>query len=318
MPITIAYDILRWEEKALIGKAREIGVDINILHLPNTVLDVGGTWQAPGSVALIRATSLYRALASASALESSGVRTVNTAGSLYSTSDKIRTHSLLERHGVPTPRTKVAFSLEAALSAAESIGYPVVVKPLHGSWGRLVALARDRESLRSIIEYSQHMGPQGRIHYLQEYIEKPGRDIRTFCVGNTVPAGIYRISSSWITNTARGARSEPVRIDNELEDLTLRACRAVEAEFAGVDIVEDRERGYLVLEVNGVPEFKNTVRVTGVDIPGIVLSYLNEISDANLPSHPYFYGRAPEYFSRKPQPLNLAHQHLQPPCRCEP
>ncbi len=286
MPIIMAYDILRWEEKAFIARARELGIHLRLLHLSNTILDVGGPTGKQGGVALIRATSQYRALASASALESNGLRTVNTADSLYSTFDKLRTHSLLEKHSVPTPRTKVAFSLETALAAAEDIGYPVVVKPLHGSWGRLVALARDRESLRSIIEYSQHMGPQGRIHYIQEYIEKPGRDIRTFCVGSSVPAGIYRVSSSWITNTARGATSEPAKIDGELEDVTLRACRAVGAEFAGVDVVEDPERGYLVLEVNGVPEFKNTVRVTGVDLPGIVLSYLTQISDANPPSTP--------------------------------
>ena len=286
MPIIMAYDILRWEEKAFIVRAREIGIPLRLLHLSNTILDVGGSTGGQGGVALIRATSQYRALASASALESNGLRTVNTVDSLYTTFDKLRTHSLLEKNGVPTPRTKVAFSLETALAAAEEIGYPVVVKPLHGSWGRLVALARDRESLRSIIEYSQHMGPQGRIHYIQEYIEKPGRDIRTFCVGSSVPAGIYRVSSSWITNTARGARSEPARIDGELENVTLKACRAVGAEFAGVDVVEDPERGYLVLEVNGVPEFKNTVRVTGVDLPGIVLSYLTQISDANPPSTP--------------------------------
>ncbi len=284
MTIIMAYDILRWEEKAFIARARELGITLSLLHLSNTILDVGGSTGEWGRVSLIRATSQYRALASASALESNGLRTVNTADSLYSTFDKLRTHSLLEKNGIATPRTKVAFSLETALAAAEEIGYPVVVKPLHGSWGRLVALARDRESLRSIIEYSQHMGPQGRIHYIQEYIEKPGRDIRTFCVGGSVPAGIYRISSSWITNTARGARSEPASIDGELEDVTLRACRAVGAEFAGVDVVEDPERGYLVLEVNGVPEFKNTVRVTGVDLPGIVLSYLTQISDANPPS----------------------------------
>jgi [lysine-biosynthesis-protein LysW]--L-2-aminoadipate ligase len=284
LPILMAYDILRWEEKAFIARAREIGLSLTLIHLSNAILDVGESKWSPGGVALIRATSQYRALASASALESNGLRTVNSADSLYSTFDKLRTHSLLEKHGVPVPRTKIAFSLETALAAADEIGYPVVVKPIHGSWGRLVALARDRESLRSIIEYSQHMGPQGKIHYIQEYIEKPGRDIRTFCVGDSVPAGIYRVSSSWITNTARGARSEPARIDGELEEITLNACRAVGAEFAGVDVVEDPERGYLVLEVNGVPEFKNTVRVTGVDLPGIVLSYLSEISDANTPS----------------------------------
>ncbi|MCE4614381.1 MAG: lysine biosynthesis protein LysX [Desulfurococcales archaeon] len=276
MPITIAYDILRWEEKALIGKADYLGIGLKLIHLNNTTLELGMKGEI--DVALIRATSQYKALASSSALESSGVRTVNTVESLYATFDKLRTHSLLEKAGIPAPRTIIAFSQESALSAAEELGYPVVVKPLHGSWGRLIALANDKEALRSIVEYSQYIGPHGRVHYIQEYIDKPGRDIRTFCIGSSVPAGIYRVSREWITNTARGAQSFPAKITGELEDLTLRACRAVGAEFAGVDIVEDKDRGFLVLEVNGVPEFKNTVRVTGVDLPGHLMTYLLELA----------------------------------------
>ena len=270
--IAIVYDVARWEEKALLSRAREMGVDVEPLHLGSASIRLGGN--SGFDVALVRAVSHSKALASAAALESSGVRSVNSAWSLYVSLDKVWSHAALSRAGVPMPETVVAFSPESALDAAEELGYPVVVKPVQGSWGRMVALARDAEALRSILEYSQYTGPAGRIHYLQEYVEKPGRDIRSFCIGDTVPAAIYRVSSKWITNTARGGRAEAVRPDQELEDLTLRACRAVGVEFGGVDVVEDRERGYLVLEVNGVPEFKNTVRVTGVDIPGLVVEYL--------------------------------------------
>ena len=143
-----------------------------------------------------------------------------------------------------------------------------------GSWGRLAALAGDEEAVRAVSEHREYLGGPYRVHYIQEYVRKPGRDIRAMCIGGEAPAAIYRVSSHWITNTARGGRAEPARVDGELEDLVVRSCEAVGVEVGGVDVVEDPERGYLVLEVNAVPEFKNIVRVTGVNVPGLIAEYL--------------------------------------------
>ncbi|MEB3780233.1 MAG: lysine biosynthesis protein LysX [Desulfurococcales archaeon] len=273
--LLLLYDLLRWEEKDLLDKARGL-FDVKPVHVKSSLLRLARGLQA--DVALQRASSLSRALSSASVVESWSVRVVNTTSSLYATGDKIWTHSLLARHGVPMPETYVVYSLEAALEAASRLGYPVVVKPVRGSWGRLVSRADDEEDLRTIIEHREAMGVDYRVYYVQEYIRKPGRDLRVFCIGDSVPAGIVRESSHWITNTARGAKSSPLKPDEELVDLTLRSCEGVGVEVGGVDIVEDPERGYLVLEVNGVPEYKNTVRVTGVDMSSLILEYLRSES----------------------------------------
>ncbi len=270
------YDLLRWEERDLLSKAREFFDEVSTIHLKSTILPVGNGFRA--DVALQRSSSLVRALTSASVVESWGVRVVNSAQSLYVSGDKAWTHARLASYRVPTPRTYIAYDMVSAFDAASKLGYPVVVKPLQGSWGRLVARADDDEDLRVIIEHREAMGPSYRIHYIQEYIEKPGRDLRTFCIGDSVPAGIARESSHWITNTARGARSSPLKLDDTLVDLTLRACEATGVEVGGVDVVEDPRRGYLVIEVNGVPEYKNTVRVTGVDMSSLILGYLRRVA----------------------------------------
>jgi [lysine-biosynthesis-protein LysW]--L-2-aminoadipate ligase len=175
---------------------------------------------------------------------------------------------------VPVPETLLAYGLESTVKAASLLGYPVVVKPVQGSWGRLLALARDEEELRAIVEHREYMGALYRVQYVQEYVRKPGRDIRATCIGDSVPAAIYRVSGSWITNTARGGRAEPARVTPEMEDLTLRACKALGVEVGGVDIVEHPEKGLLVLEVNAVPEYKNVMRVTGVDVAREIAEYL--------------------------------------------
>ncbi len=273
--LTILYDVFRWEERSLLQTAGRLGLGVEAVHVSTSRFPLrrGGE----GGVALLRVTSQHRAVAAASIYGLYGYRVVNSPLSTRIMMDKLWTHTILLEHGIPMPETIVAFSQEEALEAAERLGYPVVVKPVQGSWGRLLALARDRDSLRSILEYAHYMGPQYRVYYIQEYVEKPGRDIRLFCLNGKPLTGIYRVSSDWITNTARGGRAEPLgedALEGEPGRLAVGACEALGAFFAGVDIVEDPERGPLVLEVNAVPEYKNTVRVTGVDVSARLLEEL--------------------------------------------
>ena len=137
-----------------------------------------------------------------------------------------------------------------------------------------MAMARDEEEARAIMEHREYLGPSYRVSLVQEYINKPGRDIRAFCVGDDVPAGIYRVGRHWITNIARGARAEPLKITDDIRDLVLRSCEALGVEVGGVDIVESPEGGLLVLEVNAVPEFKTTIVVTGVDVAARIADYV--------------------------------------------
>jgi [lysine-biosynthesis-protein LysW]--L-2-aminoadipate ligase len=180
--------------------------------------------------------------------------------------DKAKCSLALEAAGVPTPKTKIAFSIDAALEACEQLGYPAVLKPVTGSWGRLLSRVNGPEQARVILEQKKELGSMHHsIFYIQEYIEKPGRDIRAFVVGERVVAASYRQSDHWITNTARGGESVPCPVTPEIEVAALAACRAVGARWAGVDLVET-DRGLLCIEVNSGGEFHGLMTTTDVDI----------------------------------------------------
>ncbi|CCC81133.1 lysine biosynthesis protein LysX [Thermoproteus tenax] len=267
--IDLLYDLLRLDERLLIDAFKKRNIPIRLVDVEDLAAPDGF-----GRVGLVRVAGRSKVLPLAHTYESSGGISINSASSLYISHDKYLTYLALRRAGVPTPRTYLAFGLDAALKAAESLGYPVIVKPLDGSWGRLVNLAKSQEDLVSIISHKRHLEPSMQEFLVQEYVEKPGRDIRVTVVEGRAVAAIYRYAAGdWRTNTARGGRAEPVRIDQELEDISAKAAEAVGALYAGVDVVESRE-GYKVLEVNGVPEFKNVQRVTGVDVAGAIVEAL--------------------------------------------
>lgn len=274
MRVALVYERMREEEVQLMRAVERLGHELSLIHLNSDNHFLIGERTLRGDVALIRAISQTNALLSSELMSHMGLRCVNPPEVLRVCGNKLATSMKLSESGIPTPRTAVAFSLEGALRAARGIGFPVVVKPVNGSWGRLVSLARDEEELRAIIEHREAMGsPHYRIHYVQEYIRKPGRDIRAYGNEERFLTAIYRISDHWITNTARGGRAEPVEANSELEEIVVRTCRALGGGFLGVDIVEDEERGFLVIEANATTEFKNAARVTGVDIAGEIVRY---------------------------------------------
>ncbi len=271
MRVAVVYERMRPEERQIIEAIREMGHEAVPYHLNSSPLSFEGEYEL--DVVIIRAISSTRAQVTASLFEGLGVRVVNSSRVLSTCGNKVMTTSALVKAGVPTPRTKLAFNLEGALKAAESLGYPVVVKPINGSWGRLVSLAEDEEELRTIIEHREAIpSPYYRVHYIQEYVRKPGRDLRVYATEERVVAAIYRVSDHWITNTARGGRAEPAEITEEIEDISVKAVRAVGGGFLGIDLVESEE-GLKVLELNGVTEFKNASRVTGVDIARELVRY---------------------------------------------
>ncbi len=275
--IGVAYDILRWEERAIADALRRNGAEPQLIHLRNTFIELGrGEWP---ELVLQRSISHSVASESASALESAGVTVVNGSLPILLSNDKLLTASILSRAGVPTPRTVAAFTPEDTLKAADTIGYPVVLKPVNGSWGRMVAKARDEEELRALLDHRLYVpGINSQVFLIQEYIEKPGRDIRVFVIGEDVPAAIYRVSDHWITNTARGGRAEAAEVDEELRELAIRVAEAMGADILGIDVFEDPRRGYVVNEVNAVPEFKNTVRATGHPIHERIAEYAVELA----------------------------------------
>ncbi len=195
--------------------------------------------------------------------------------------DKLLTTAALAQAGVPQPQVRVAFTPEAALRAIEELGYPVVLKPVVGSWGRLLARINDRDAAEAILEHKETLGSyQHSIFYIQEFVRKPGRDIRAFVVGDETICAIYRSSEHWITNTARGGQASNCPVTPELDALCRATTRAVsggDGAVVAIDVLEDPDRGLLVNEVNHTMEFRNSIHTTGVDIPGRVARYVMEV-----------------------------------------
>ena len=271
----LLYDLIRWEEKAIADAAKRKGFAANLVDAKEVILDATGKGSGIANhLVLQRCVSHYRNIHSTAALESLGHRVVNSFQTAYISSDKLFGSLALARAGIPTPRTFVAFTEEAALKSLDRLGYPAVLKPVVGSWGRLSALIKDRDFATAILEDREYMYPMYQVYYLQEYVKRPPRDIRSFVVGDRTVAAIYRLSSSdWRTNTARGGKAEPCPVSAELNELSLRSAKAVGGEIVGVDLMESSE-GLVVHEVNNTTEFKNTVPATGVDIPGLIVEYL--------------------------------------------
>jgi [lysine-biosynthesis-protein LysW]--L-2-aminoadipate ligase len=215
-----------------------------------------------------------------------GIPTVNTARVAEICGNKLTTTAVLDAAGIAQPRTLAAFTPEAALDAIESIGYPVVLKPVVGSWGRMLSKINDRDAAESILEHKSTLGSyQHSIFYIQEYIEKPDRDIRAFVIGNRTVCAIYRISPHWITNTARGGSADICPVTPELDDLCQRAAQAVGGGALAIDIIEDPQRGHLVNEINHTMEFHSTVPLTGIDLPGLLVEHALDIASKQLDTH---------------------------------
>jgi [lysine-biosynthesis-protein LysW]--L-2-aminoadipate ligase len=203
---------------------------------------------------------------------------VNTSAVADTCGDKLWTSAALKFSGVPQPDVRVAFTRESALAAIEEMGYPVVLKPVIGSWGRMVSKINDRDAAEAVLEHREVLGNyQHNIFYIQQYIHKPGRDIRAFVVGDRTIAAIYRTSSHWITNTARGGTGSSCPVTPDLDKICIAAAKAVGGGVLAVDILEDETRGFLVNEINHTMEFHTSVPVTGIDIPGAVIDYTVEV-----------------------------------------
>jgi [lysine-biosynthesis-protein LysW]--L-2-aminoadipate ligase len=224
-------------------------------------------------IVIQRCVSYYRNLHSTAALEGLGVRVINCLNTGVFAGNKLFTHMLLKKFNVPTPDATVAFSKDAALQALDTQGFPKVIKPTVGSWGRLISKLNDRDSAEGIIESRENMYPIYQVHYLEEFVKRPPRDIRAIMVGDKIVAAIYRISKHWKTNMALGGTAEPCKVTQEMEEMCIKAKNAVQGDIVGVDLMESSEKGLVVHEINNTTEYKNTVRVCKTDIPALMLEY---------------------------------------------
>lgn len=266
----------RFEEKRLLEVLDRRGI-------PRTVIDTRTVRHhlhdtpPPWDLVLNREISATKALYAALSYESAGVTVVNSAAAIEICGDKWRTSLALRAAGVPTPPAALALTAQAAEEAAEEIGYPVVLKPLVGSWGRRVALLPDAGALRTVLEYSEALpSPLAKLAYLQRYVDKPDRDIRVIVVGGTPIGAMYRTSDGWRTNVARGATTTACPLTDDLAKLAATAARETGADLAGVDLVEDADGGLQVLEVNHGVEFKGfqEAHADRVDVAELIVERL--------------------------------------------
>lgn len=271
MRIGVLHSLIRKEEKLLLAGFRARNVRVTLIDDRKLVFDLHRVPDV--DVVLERCISHSRALHALRLLESAGVRCLNSYQVAQVCGDKILTAVALREHGVPQPEARVAFTDESALQAIEEIGYPVVLKPAVGSWGRLLAKVNDREAAEAILEHKRILGSYHHsIFFVQKYIDKPGRDLRCFVIGDRCIAAIYRTSPHWKTNTALGGVASRAEVTAELGGLAVSAARAVGGGMVGVDVLESDD-GLLVNEVNYTMEFSNSIDTTGVDIPGHVVDY---------------------------------------------
>jgi len=278
MRIAMVYHLIRKDEKLLIKAAQRKGVALDRLRIQDITFSIHGV-ETRYDAYLERCVSHLQALYVLKFLNTFGAVTVNTYDVAQVCGDKILTSLALTEHGVPTPKTYVAFDQETAIEIIEeNLGYPVVLKPVMGSWGRLLAKIDSRDAAEAVLEHKTVLGRyMHTVFYIQEYINKPQRDIRAFVMGDEVAAAVYRKSEHWITNTARGAEVENCPLNDELTDLCFRAAEAVGGGIIAVDVMESDD-GYTVTEVNYTMEFKNSIVPTGVDIPGKMIDYLVSVA----------------------------------------
>ena len=276
--VSIVCDKVRFEEKALYEKTQSKGIKSKIVDAKTiTVGTYSKTKDFPlGDVILQRSVSYYRGLYLTACLEFLGFKVINRFEVGQICGNKLITSIKLAENKIPSPKTQFAFSADSGLESIKKTGFPLVLKPIVGSWGRGIYPLRDLETANMIIEMREEdNSPLSRIYYIQEMIDRPPRDIRCIVIGDQAVTAIYRYSSQseWRTNVARGGNVELAPITKEIEDLALRAAKAVGGGILGVDMMEDKNHGLVVHEINNTVEFRGAATVSKIDIPGEMIDY---------------------------------------------
>ncbi|MCF8261298.1 MAG: lysine biosynthesis protein LysX [Melioribacteraceae bacterium] len=274
MKIGFLHSVMRRDEKLLLEAFnKRPNIELELIDDRKLAFNISHNKFSYDTV-IERAINHSRALHAIRLFESEGIKCVNNSKVATICGDKLLTSINLKEHNIPQPEVRVAFTEESALETIEDMGYPVVLKPAVGSWGRLLSKINDRDAAESILEHKAILGTYHHsIFYIQKYVAKQGRDIRSFVIGDECIAAIYRTSEHWITNTARGAVASKCEMNDEIFDLSVRAAKAVGGGVVAIDLFETDE-GYSVNEVNYTMEFKNSIDTTGVNIPDKIVDYV--------------------------------------------
>ena len=276
MNVGVLYSRIRRDEKLLLSELRERDHEVTKIDVRKERF---GIHDAPESfegcdLVIDRCLATSRSRYITRFVDRYGIPVVNGPETAAICADKARNSLVLSEAGVPTPNTEVAFTKESALDSIEAFGYPCVLKPVVGSWGRLMAKIDSRDAAEAILEHKETLGHyEHKVFYIQEFVEKPGRDIRVVATDGEPVAAMARTSDHWLTNAAKGAEVEAIEVTDEMRDLVERASAAVGGGLLGVDLMETGD-DYTVHEVNHTVEFKALDSVTDVDVPAAVVDWL--------------------------------------------
>jgi [lysine-biosynthesis-protein LysW]--L-2-aminoadipate ligase len=282
--VSIVCDKVRFEEKALYEKTLRKGIKANIVDAKTITIGTNSRMKdflLLGDVILQRSVSYYRGLYLTACLEFVGFKVINKFKVGETCGNKLVTSIKLAENKIPTPKTQFAFSAESGLESMKKTGFPVVLKPIVGSWGRGIYPIRDLETASMIVEMREEDDSAlSRIYYIQEMVDRPPRDIRCIVIGDHAITAIYRYSSQseWRTNVARGGKVELAPITKEMEDLALKAAKTVGGGILGVDMMEDKSDGLVVHEVNNTVEFRGAASVSKADIPSEMIDYAIKVA----------------------------------------
>jgi [lysine-biosynthesis-protein LysW]---L-2-aminoadipate ligase len=273
MKLAILHSTVRKEEKLIHQAALSLNVESRLVDIRSLNLNPD-TFIPDFDIALERSLSTIKGGYVSAFLESLGLPVINSPSVASLCEDKYLTSLRLKEAGLPVPRFALAFNLKTAEAAVrETGGYPSVLKPARGSWGRLLAKVNDQDSLEALLEHKEVLGtPPQKAFYIQEYVEKPERDIRAFVIGGVVICAIYRNSPHWITNTAKGGSVENCPVTPDLNSICLKAANAVGGGILAIDLLES-DQGLLVNEINHTMEFRNSEEPTGISISDAIVNH---------------------------------------------
>lgn len=277
MNIGILYSRIRKDEKLLLSELRERDHDVTKIDVRRESF---GLTEPPASfedvdILVDRCLSTSRSVHIARFAKSYEIPIINSAETAAICANKVHNSLALADAGVPTPETEVAYTADQALTIADSFGYPCVVKPVVGSWGRLMAKLDSRSAAEAVFEHKETLGHyEHKIFYIQEFVDKPGRDIRVVATDGEPVAAMARSSDHWLTNAAKGAETAAFALDNRARELVLEASAAVGGGLLGVDLMEVGDGGYTVHEVNHNVEFKALTEASDVDVPARIVDWI--------------------------------------------
>jgi [lysine-biosynthesis-protein LysW]--L-2-aminoadipate ligase len=286
--VGILYSRIRQDEKLLLSELRDRDHDVTKIDVRDQQFNLTEPPADFDNVDIVvdRCLATSRSVYATKFIEAYDIPVVNGPETAEVCADKVKNSLALADAGVPTPNTDVAFTKEAAMESIESFGYPCVLKPVVGSWGRLMAKIDSRDAAEAILEHKATLGHyEHKVFYIQEFVEKPGRDIRVLATDGEPVGAMVRSSDHWLTNAAKGAETDAFELDDRARELVEEASAAVGGGLLGIDLMETGvgEDGqppagesveYTVHEVNHNVEFKALADATDIDVPGAVVDWL--------------------------------------------